>query len=225
MRICILDVETSGLSSEKSEVIEVAALVFSTSDNTILQSISTLIPAKTNEAEKINKIPTSALLNVVNHENYLSLIRQTILTNDLIISHNRTFDEVWIRKLYPFDEIPQWICSATEIKWSVNETYRGRYSLMQLCIDNEIPVWKPHRAYSDCLSLYHVLQRRSDFMSLLQQTIKHPRRLYLANIDFESKDLVKSYGFIWNRLIPQKWAGYCTENELVSFPFTVTPAS
>lgn len=100
MKLCIIDVETTGLDVETDRVIEIGAILYSVDSQCSLQYISSLFPCAENKAEHINKIKVSACSDPHIKEStnqVLNLLREMISISDYLVAHNAGFDKKWLK--------------------------------------------------------------------------------------------------------------------------------
>ncbi|AWZ20543.1 DNA polymerase III subunit epsilon [Roseovarius sp. TM1035] len=120
----VLDVETTGLSHEADEVIQLAMLPFTYELNT--GRILEIDHDRGFEGLREPGVPISEEANLVTGLTAETVAGQTIngaivealvADADLVIAHNSSFDRVMVEKLWPcFAEKP-WGCTLTSIDW------------------------------------------------------------------------------------------------------------
>jgi len=208
-RLLVLDTETTALSPEQGECIEVGAVSF-------------LLPCPINGAEAINGIPASVSQLEQPWQEALACFQAMVSAADGILAHNAAFDRQWFgHGLLPSLDKP-WICSMEDIPWPGERQLRPNPSVRDLALAYGVPVWAAHRALTDCTYLVQVLQRCNDLEELLMAA-QEPRRLYRAQLAYSDRHQAKAAGFRWNDPVPGAWSKRLSERELTTLPFPVDP--
>lgn len=222
VRLLVLDTETTGLSPEQGECIEVGAVLFHVQTRAVLTQVSFLLPCPTNGAEAINGIPAAVSELEQPWQEALTFFLAMVAAADGILAHNAAFDRQWFgHGALPALEKP-WICSMEDIPWPTDRHLRPNPSVRDLALAYEVPVWAAHRALTDCTYLVQVLQRCNDLESLLLAA-QEPRRLYRAQLAYSERHQAKAAGFRWNDPVPGAWTKRLSERELTTLPFPVNP--
>ncbi len=220
MNLLIVDTETTSLETEKGCLIEVAAILYSVDHQTILSQFSTLISgAEINGAEKINKIKIEACYSTPKEIQEIALSYLNTKNYDYIVAHNAEFDKKWLEEKLNFKATVPWICTKNDFDWQLE----GKKDLVSISLDLDVPVVSAHRALTDCILLANCFSK----IEYLKQSIEiavQPRKIYIANISFDKKDEAKSIGFVWNGLVPGKWAKKMTESEAALIKINISPA-
>ncbi len=159
-----VDVETTGLDPRKDEIIEIA-LMRTDCD----PSRRWLSPVRQKyvglrepfcpisvEASKINGL---TLKQLTGKKLDNTLIESIILEAHVFIAHNAPFDRSFLEMMFPDIRHKMWFCSMKDIEWK----YWGFQSvgLQSLLRAHQIFPHRPHRAESDILSLYQLLQEHN----------------------------------------------------------------
>jgi len=225
MNLLIIDTETSGLDPQNSCVIELGAILYSVDHQTSLHHISTLICASENPAERINRIPATALITLSSRiQSYaLQTFWEMVQQADYAVAHNAEFDAQWFGlgclPVLTRDGFPlRWLCTATDFTWP-NQNRPGE-SLVNLALAHGIGVGSAHRALTDCQLIASLFDRMEDLPGMIAQAL-NPRAVYKALVSYGDRQLAKDAGFKWNQLVPNAWARKMTEDELVGLPFQV----
>lgn len=198
-----LDVETTGLSSEKDDIIEIGAVLWDTDRGIPLliknygvrttNPISSFITDLTGITQEDN-----ALYNT--EDSVIALELELFIKHaDYLVAHNHQFDKrfltAWIKKqgsLYDqsmFDSKP-WIDTQTDLP---TEAYGKSKALPYLAADNGFVNPFAHRAVFDVLTMLTVLQKHIHNLDLAKE------KVYLeAVVSIEEKDKAKKEGFRWN---------------------------
>ncbi|MFM7170593.1 MAG: 3'-5' exonuclease [Cyanobium sp.] len=221
-RLLVLDTETTALSPEQGECIEVGAVLFHVPGRAVLTQVSFLLPCHTNGAEAINGIPASVSQLEQPWREAQSCFLAMVAAADGILAHNAAFDRQWFgHGALPVLEKP-WICSMEDIPWPADRQLRPNPSVRDLAIAYGVPVWAAHRALTDCTYLVQVLQRCDDLEALLLAA-QEPRRLYRAQLPYNERHQAKAAGFRWNDPVPGAWSKRLSDRELTTLPFPVNP--
>ena len=221
-RILILDTETTALSPDQGQCIEVGAVLFDVASRQLLQQISFLLPCHANGAEAINGIPAAVSRLPQPLEPALACFLAQVAAADAVVAHNAAFDRQWFgRGPLPALTLP-WICSMEDIRWPPERQLRGNPSVRDLALAYGVPVWAAHRALTDCHYLVHVFARCPDLESLLVQALE-PRRLYRARLSYAERHRAREAGFRWNEPVAGAWSRRLSQREVEALPFAVVP--
>ena len=220
--LLILDTETTGLSPDDSQCIEVGAILFDVPHRAVLNQVSFLIPSLENGAEAINKIPAAITLIKQPTLPLLTAFYEMAKTADAVIAHNAAFDRKWFGiEPLPAIDAP-WICSMDDISWPAELRLKSRPSVTALALAYGVPVWAAHRALTDCIYLAQVFERCAELEALLLGALE-PRFLYRANVSYDDRELAKAAGFRWNEDVQRAWSRRLTVREAQALTFSVTP--
>lgn len=214
--LCIIDTETTGLDPADSQVLEVAACLFSVDHRTIFQTVSFLIPCEgKNPVEHINHIPADLTRISAPWRTGLAMLNEMLAVSDAIVAHNASFDRQWFGVgPLPAVWLP-WLCTMTDFEWGC----RGAGGLRDLAANHGVTIAKAHRALADVELVAGVLASREDLEDLLEQATA-PKIRIAARVTYERKDEAKSRGFRWNQL-KRRWEKTLTAEAYAAadFPF------
>ncbi len=221
-RLLILDTETTALSPQQGQCIEVGAVLFDVSSRSVLMQVSFLLPCDRNPAQAINGIPAAVSRLDQPWRSGLACFEAMVADADALLAHNAAFDRQW----FGSGELPAlgkpWICSMEDIRWPAERQLRATPSVRDLALAYGVPVWAAHRALTDCIYLVQVFQRCDELEALLQAALE-PRRLVRARLSYDERQLAKEAGFRWNEPVPKAWSRRLSERELAALPFPVDP--
>ncbi len=202
----ILDTETTGLSIEVDQVIELGMLVFEFNPVTgdvfrIVQVFDQLedpgrpIPPETTRVHGI----TDEMVRGQRIDD--AEVERLMKDVEVVIAHNAGFDRPFVEQRWPLFEKLNWACSLRDIDWAA-EGYGS--AKLEYLLYTEGLFYDAHRAETDCRALLELLSRilpnsqESALLSLLK-TIRHPqRRIYAIGSPFETKDQLKDRGYRWD---------------------------
>jgi DNA polymerase-3 subunit epsilon len=166
-RLLILDTETTGLSPEQHQCIEVGAVLFSVPDRSVLSQVSFLMPCQSNAAEAVNGIAPALTQRTQPWQAGLACFEAMVEAADLLLAHNAAFDKQW----FGLGSLPAlnkpWLCSMEDIRWPQDRQLRSTPSVRDLALAYGVPVWAAHRALTDCIYLAQVFERCVDLEDLL----------------------------------------------------------
>lgn len=178
MKLAIIDCETDSLDAKTGHLLEVACMTFHVEHATPLRAYSCLVRAPSNEAEKVNRIP-SAIVDTDDaqpRENVIKVVRSLATGCDAIVAHNADFDHAWLPELHHF----KWVCSCDDIEWP--RAGRSK-SLVSLCCDHDIPIGRTHRAMADVDMIARLFEwcagHGHDVKAMIEAAMK-PRPVWVA---------------------------------------------
>jgi DNA polymerase-3 subunit epsilon len=222
IRVCLVDVETTGLDPTCDRVIELATLTVRCDpatgtlyrggcleDGDWLQDPGTPIPAEvtaitglTDDDVRGQKIPPHAL--------------DPVRDADVVVSHNAAFDWRFVSKQWPSVHGKIWGCSYRQLDW-LGYGYPVA-KLGVLCRYHGF--WfRAHRAGADCIALARLLSLRPEakgptYARELLDTISTPSYLISARwASFEMREGLRRLRYRWH---PEHkvWQLLCTEPDL-----------
>src|SRR5215204_6567268 len=184
-RCLIIDNETSGLE-ESAAVIEVGAILYSVTNQCVLQEMSTLLPGEgKNEAESINRIKPAALREIYDLTSTTALEHLFRMTKsaDVYVAHNAEFDskQVWGSPGFVAMASLPWLCTMADFKWP--QATREQGSLINLALDHGIGVASAHRALTDCRLIASLFDRMADLQCMFQIAMR-PKGLFQAIVSY-----------------------------------------
>ena len=160
--LLIIDTETTGLDPENHCCVEVGAILFDVQSRAVLAQQSFLLPAETNAAEPINRIPAAVTRLSQPWKEALHWFQNLLDAADVLVAHNAAFDRQWFGR----GELPvvtqPWLCSMEDMRWPADRQLRSRPSVRDLALAYGVPVWAAHRALTDCIYLAEVFARCDD---------------------------------------------------------------
>ena len=218
--ILIIDTETTGLDSKNDDCLEVGAILFNVKSRSVLAQQSFLLPVENNNAEKINNIPAEITKLPQPLSEAIIYFESLVRVSDVLVAHNAEFDKKWfgLNKLPPIEK--PWICSMDDISWPSDRQLKTRPSVRDLALAYGVPVWKAHRALTDCMYLAEVFKRCSDLEKLLTRALE-PKVLIRAQISYEKRHLAKKAGFRWNDAIKGAWSRKMSRRDIKKLEFPV----
>ncbi|MFZ0409159.1 MAG: 3'-5' exonuclease [Cyanobium sp.] len=219
-RLLVLDTETTALSREHGQCIEVGAVLFHVPSRAVLMQVSFLLPCPSNPAEAINGIPAPVSRLSQPWQAGLACFEAMVEAADVLVAHNASFDRQWFGQT-PLPSLSKpWICSMEDIRWPAERKLRATPSMRDLALAYGIPVWAAHRALTDCIYLVQVFERCADLEPLLQAALE-PRRLYRAQLGYAERHRAKEAGFRWNEPVRGAWSRRLSDREVAALSFAV----
>jgi DNA polymerase-3 subunit epsilon len=219
-RLLILDTETTGLSPNAGQCIEVGAVLFHVPSRSVLTQVSFLLPCPSNPAQVVNGIDAAVSRLPQPWQEGLRCFEAMVASADALVAHNVPFDRQWfgLGALPPLQA--PWICTMEDIRWPAERQLRPTPSLRDLALAYGVPVWAAHRALTDCLYLVQVFERCDELEELLQVALE-PRRLYRARLSYAERHRAKEAGFRWNDPVQGAWTRRLSQRELEALTFPV----
>ena len=150
IKVCFLDLETTGTNKESSKIIEFAGkLAAINKENGELIGIIDSYQSFNDPEELISPVITriTGITNkdVEGHSLDWEIISSMLNKADIVVAHNATFDRGFMDKYLPLSKEKVWACSVNDINW----TQRGFNARGQeiLCIWHGF-YYESHRAMS-----------------------------------------------------------------------------
>ena len=217
-RALILDTETTGLSPETCQTIEVAVALYDIPHAAVIASFASLIKNDSNEAEHVNRIPVSLLEGAMTGAVVWPSVTNLAARADVIIAHRAEFDRGFV--IQRLREMKPWCCSKFDIEWPQGQI--GDH-LVHLALAHDVPVYTAHRAMADVDTLVRTFQAASRMgadVALMIERAMRPKSKFVALVSYEDKDKAKSNGFAWNPAA-KAWERLMPEEDTKKLPFKV----
>tara|TARA_Y100000768_G_scaffold353086_1_gene305126 strand:+ start:231 stop:1127 length:897 start_codon:yes stop_codon:yes gene_type:complete len=204
MRICFLDLETTGLDKNEDKIIEIAIKCIEItkhngSDIKVIDAYESFedpgfkIPE---ESIKIHGITNEMVANKIIDWNYVENILNKA---PLIIAHNAQFDRSFLDLNLELSKNKIWSCSINDINWE----QRGFNSFKQ----ELLAIWhgfyyESHRAMMDVDALIHLLTHDSysdnkPIVELIQNAKTPLCKVEATYAKFEYKNLLRKRNYKW----------------------------
>lgn len=200
-RCLIIDTETSSLE-ENTAVVEVGAILYSVTNQCVIQELATLLPAESNEAEAINRIKPEALreAGLIGASFALEMLFAMSNKADVYVAHNAEFDSKRVfgnTDFLPLASLP-WVCTMSDFKWPLATREQG--SLINLALDHGIGVASAHRALTDCRLIAALFDRMAspETLQAMFQTAMRPKGLFQALVSYDDREKARQAGFKWD---------------------------
>lgn len=241
-RCVIVDTETSDRQDgdERAELIELALVLYSVTNQTTLMEFSTLVPClHGNRAESVNRIKMAALREVSAIEASMEAARDADPDNtsldvtsavvchmlrsaDALVSYNVEFDARFFRPGHyvgpPASIDWPWLCAMSDFKWPRANRQQG--SLINLALDHGIGVASAHRALTDCRLLAELFDHADNLAAMFDIALR-PKAMFQGLQAFADNQLAKDAGFKWEREnAPRKsWTRIMAIEDAAALPF------
>lgn len=206
-RALVLDVETTGLSFETDEVIQLAMLPFSYELDT--GRILEIEHDRAFEGLRAPGVPISDEASLVTGLMAETVAGRTINGSDvealvadadLIIAHNASFDRVMVEKLWPCFAGKSWGCSLTSIDWLREGFSAGKLDYLGMQFGW---FYDGHRALADCEACLALLAQElprsgQRIMSAVRDAALREEHLVRAvDAPFDERQKLKGRGYRW----------------------------
>lgn len=200
----VLDVETTGLDSEKDEVIEIGLIIFEyDQDYRILRVVKEFgqlqepsSPLSPKIIEVTGLTDEKLLGQKINWQEFEELIKDV----DFVVAHNAKFDRPFVEKYSKEALVKPWLCSLTQIDW----TSMGfpEKSLKLLGFYHGF-FYDAHRAVVDCQALLYLLNFKDPdetktYLAHLSEFIDQTNFLVIAkNTPYKTKEVFNELGYFF----------------------------
>ena len=204
MRICFLDLETTGLDKKEDKIIEIAIKCIEVTkengkDVAVIDSYESLqdpgcpIPESSTQ---INGITDEMVQGESIDWEYVENI---LNKSQLIIAHNAQFDRSFMDLTLSLSKNKIWACSINDIDWD-NKGFKS-FKQELLCIWHGF-YYDSHRAMIDVDALIHLLTHSSyvnnkPIVELIQNAKKPVCRVEATFAKFKYKNLLKKRQYRW----------------------------
>jgi DNA polymerase-3 subunit epsilon len=201
----VLDVETTGLDTNRDEVIELAMIKFAYSaDDRILGVVdifqgfqepsSPITPEITALTRITNEMVAGRAIDPLAVDRFAS-------EANIIMAHNSAFDRKFTERFWPVFVHKPWACSSSGIPWKEHGFASAKLEhLLAACGF----FYDAHRAVDDCHALLSLLARDLSHTSttvladLLERARRKTVRVWAQGSPFGLKDTLKRRNYHWN---------------------------
>ena len=205
MRICFLDLETTGTDHKEDKIIEIAIKCIEITkengnDVKVIAAYESLedpgIPIP-ESATKINGITDDMVKDKKIDWEQVETIFQT---SQLIIAHNAEFDRGFTDQRLEISKNKIWACSISDIDWDARDFKGVKQEL--LCIWHGF-YYDAHRAMGDVDALIHLVTHSSyidnkPIVELIQNAKRPMCRVEATFAKYEYKNLLKKRNYRWH---------------------------
>lgn len=164
--IAFIDVETTGMSADRSEVIELGVMLGEYENGRIIRVADEYCEFQ----EPFFSIPSTITRitgigdQMVSGKSLdLDRVYSILERSDGIVAHNATFDRGFVSKLIPETLDMDWYCSVRQIRWKDYGFENGK--LQQLLSAHRIDVANAHRALDDARNLAILLNSSNPLLA------------------------------------------------------------
>lgn len=170
----IVDVETTGFSPERDEVVEFCLLVFHYDPKLDLVEIMDEYVGLREPGcflhPRASQVHGLTMADLCGHDLDYQRVAGMIERVDLLIAHNAGFDRGFVTRLFPHAISKPWFCSMSGIDWR-NKGYPSR-GLQDLLRSHGIAVERAHRALDDVRATLELLNcSQSSGISYLKELL------------------------------------------------------
>ena len=205
VKVCFLDLETTGLNKDTCKIIEFAGKVtaIDKSNGALLGIVdeyeSFNDPEESIEPE-ITRITGITDDIVAGHSIDWESVSRVLNQADIIVAHNASFDRSFMDRYLPLSQDKVWVCSVSDINWP--ERGFGARGQEILCIWHGF-YYESHRAMSDVDALIHLVTHEAEesdnaALELIANAAKPTYKIAALNSPFETKDILKSRRYRWD---------------------------
>ena len=201
----VLDTETTGLSVDADQVIELGMIVFEF--DPVLGTIHRVMEVFDELEDPQRPIPPETI--AVHHitDDMVrgkrvddAKVHALVKSAAVVIAHNASFDRPFVEKRWPVFEDKQWACSIRDIDWKSEGVSSAK---LEFLLQTQGVFYEAHRAETDCWALLELLSavlpqtQQPALLTLLESLNQAQVRLYATGSPFDSKDALKTRGYRW----------------------------
>lgn len=204
-KICILDLETTGLDKANDKIIELAVKLVSVDNktgdlNAILNQYESFQDPEEHIDEKVSMVNGITNDMVDGHAINWDSVEEILDSADIIVAHNAGFDRAFMDRYLPISKEKIWICSVNDVDWLSRGFTSSKQEL--LCIWHGF-YYDSHRAMSDVDALINLITHPSNetnkpVLDLIENASNPIYKVSAINSPYETKDILKSNGYFWN---------------------------
>ncbi len=201
----VLDTETTGLSSQDDQVIELGMIAFEF--DPVLGTVHNVRQVFDELEDPGRPIPPETIqIHHITDEMVRgkriddTVVEKFVANASVIIAHNAAFDRPFVEKRWPVFENKQWVCSIKDIDWKGEGVGSAK---LEYLLQTQGIFYEAHRAETDCWALLELLnavlpQSQQPALLRLLESLNQPQvRLYATGSPFDSKDSLKARGYRW----------------------------
>tara|TARA_B100001250_G_C19751870_1_gene768124 strand:+ start:376 stop:1236 length:861 start_codon:yes stop_codon:yes gene_type:complete len=218
--ICFLDLETTGLNSNKDQIVEIAIKLVSINeiDGQLLGVVDSY---ESFNDPKIVMDEKNIAIHGITNEMVLGQfidwdrVKNIFEKSDIVVAHNARFDRSFMDKYFPLSEEKVWACSVNDIDWA-GLGFNSR-SQELLCIWHGF-YYESHRAMTDVDALIHLVTNDSyvdekPIKQLIANAFQLGYKILALNSSIKLKDDLRNNGYYWNS-DNKYWWKIIKENDL-----------
>lgn len=207
MRLCIVDVETTGLDHSADEITEVGGIAYDVGVG-VVASFATLVRSV---KPPYFAVGDTSGVSLPSRDVAVGALVRFANGADYMVAHSADFDRGFLPELVD----RQWICTRTMIDWPkpAKDT-----SLVQVAVAHSVPIIRAHRALDDCqliAGLFDVC--RADLPAMLADALL-PRVKVMALVGYSERGKAKEAGFEWDG-DAKVWWRMVRRDRLTALPF------
>ncbi|WP_240375995.1 exonuclease domain-containing protein [Bacillus piscicola] len=177
-KVAIVDVETTGLSKTRDEIVEIGALLVRVHEKSgavmeVMEEANELNEPTFSIPERVSRIHGIRDHDVRGKSLDRPRFERIFSESDLITAHNAGFDSSFIQRYFPRTKQIPWHCSVRGIDWK-QYGFQTR-KLLDLCRWHRISDEQNHRALDDVKLTLALLQKKNpkgDYY--LKELLRHP---------------------------------------------------
>ena len=206
-KVCIIDTETTGLDTERCEIIELGYQILSFDSHgqfyEVLCAKNFLNEPKGVITPEVTQVTGLTMDDVKGHQIPWDEVVADMQEVQLIVAHNAGFDRPVVERYNEVFIDKVWGCSASQVDW-FNLAKVSSRSQEFLCWKVGQFFYHAHRALDDVQALTHLLtrqiseQQRPAFHFLLNVVRQQKVMMKATGAPFDLKDDLRSRGYRWN---------------------------
>ena len=205
VKVCFLDLETTGLNKDSCKIIEFAGKVTAIDKDSgellgIVDEYESFNDPEESLEPEIVRITGITDEIVAGHSIDWESVSRVLNNADIIVAHNASFDRSFMDRYLPLSQDKVWVCSVGDINWP--ERGFGARGQEILCIWHGF-YYESHRAMYDVDALIHLVTHNTEgsdnaVLELIENAAKPTYKIAAVSSPFETKDILRARKYRWD---------------------------
>lgn len=199
----MVDCETTGLDTDKDEIIELAVYPFAFSPDGHIVALHPPYHSYNEPegelSEEITAITGITPSMVIGQRLDRERIDQEIYQAEIVIAHNAAFDRKILERYSHQCAKARWGCSMEQVSWKADGMLGTRLEYIVISMGY---FYKAHNAVADCqaalFALQHTMKDGRPALRHLLDATQPSWHVWAVGAPYDLKDILKKRGYFWN---------------------------